>query len=66
MMAALLGPPCPRADRMMGATARVPALGMKMNEHVVGGGGWFGRRVLGRGGGRRTAGIAMTWFGGVQ
>ena len=57
-----MGPPCPRADRMVGASTRVPARGIRRKEHVVGGSGWWGRRGLGRGGGRSAAGMAITWL----
>ena len=61
-MAVLLGPPCPRAERMVGASTRVPARGIRRKEHVVGGDGWLGRQGLGLGGGRSTAGMAITWL----
>ena len=46
----------------MGATTLVPARGMRRTEHVAGGVDWLGRRGLGLGGGRRTAGMAIMWL----
>jgi hypothetical protein len=62
MMAVLLGPPCPKAERVVGAITFVPARGMRRKEHVVGGVDRLGRRGLGLGGGRRTAGMAIMWL----